>query len=118
MTDQISNRQACFFAYSCQIEKVNGERYIENTKRSESFYDDVSKAISTTDLMSVFEQQTDVNTNCALLVNTVKETINSFTTTKICRRNKYKHKMTPWITYGIIRSIRSRDKLYKKLKKV
>ena len=30
--------------------------------------------------------------------------------------NKYKHKKSKWITYGIIKSIRFRDKLYKKLK--
>ena len=30
--------------------------------------------------------------------------------------NKYKHKKSKWITYGILKSIRFRDKLYKKLK--
>jgi hypothetical protein len=117
MIDQISDHQACFFAFGGQIEKANGDRYIEVTKRSESFFDDVSNAVSATDFMSTFEQQTDVNANCTLFVNTLKEAINTFTTTKICKRNKYKHKFTPWITYGIIRSIRSRDKLYKKMKK-
>ena len=116
MIDQISDHQACFFALNCQLKKENGDHYIKVTKRSESFFDDVRNAICTTDFISAFEQQADVNINCTLFVNTIKEVINSFTTTKICRPNKYKHKMTPWITYGIIRSIRSRDKLYKKFK--
>ena len=30
--------------------------------------------------------------------------------------NKYKHKKSKWITYGILKSIRFRDNLYTKLK--
>merc|ERR1711942_86367 len=35
---------------------------------------------------------------------------------KRVRFNKYKHKDSPWITQGIINSIRFRDNIYKKLK--
>ena len=35
---------------------------------------------------------------------------------KCVKFNKYKHKKSKWITYGILKSIRFRDKLYKKLK--
>ena len=35
---------------------------------------------------------------------------------KVQRANKYKHKLSPWITSGIIRSIKFRDNLYKKFK--
>ena len=31
--------------------------------------------------------------------------------------NKYRHKLTPWITMGLIKSIEYRDTLYKKTKK-
>ena len=34
---------------------------------------------------------------------------------KIVRFRKYKHKISPWITKGILKSIRFRDKLYRKL---
>ena len=33
------------------------------------------------------------------------------------RYNKYKHKFSPWLTSGIIRSIRYIDSLYRKLEK-
>ena len=32
------------------------------------------------------------------------------------RFNKYKHKLSPWITFGILKSLENRDKLYKKMK--
>ena len=35
---------------------------------------------------------------------------------KLVRFNKYKHKLNPWMTIGILKSIKYRDKLYKKLK--
>ena len=35
---------------------------------------------------------------------------------KVKKANKYKHKLTPWITSGIIKSIKYKDKLYKTMK--
>ena len=35
---------------------------------------------------------------------------------RIVKFNRYKHKISPWATSGILRSIKYRDKLYKKLK--
>ncbi len=35
---------------------------------------------------------------------------------KIVKFNKYKHKKSKWITYGIIKSIQTRDNMYKKYK--
>ena len=37
-------------------------------------------------------------------------------TGKLVKFNTYKHKTSKWITYGILKSIRFRDNLYKKLK--
>ena len=37
-------------------------------------------------------------------------------TGKCFKFNKYKHKKSKWITYGILKSIRFRDNLYTKLK--
>ena len=37
---------------------------------------------------------------------------------KIVKFNRYKHKLNPWMTNGILNSIKFRDKLYKKLKKL
>ena len=36
-------------------------------------------------------------------------------TGKFVKFNKYKHKKSKWITYGILKSIRFRDNLYKKI---
>ena len=37
---------------------------------------------------------------------------------KTVKCDKHKHKMTKWVTTGIIKSIKYRDKLYKQLKSI
>ncbi len=36
--------------------------------------------------------------------------------TKLIKYDKYKHKKSKWVTFGIIESIQFRDNLYKKIK--
>ena len=50
------------------------------------------------------------------LQNIIKEGLNTCLPIKTCRFNKYKHKKCPWITSGILQSIKHRDKLYRQLK--
>ena len=40
-----------------------------------------------------------------------------YTTIRTVKFAKHKHKKTNWITYGILKSIKYRDKLYKTLRK-
>ena len=41
----------------------------------------------------------------------------AYTKKKIVKSNRHKHKLSKWITHGIIKSIKYRDKLYKTLKR-
>ena len=56
------------------------------------------------------------DSKCDLSQNFITEGLNKYAPIKICRFNKYKHKRCPWITSGILHSLKHRDKLYKKLK--
>jgi exonuclease III len=117
MLDQISDHQTCFLSYPKLINYMNRVQKKTIIKRSDNFFEDVSNEIDTETIMSVLSEEQDVNANCSNFVNILKQAVDKFTTISKCRVNKYKHKMSPWITYGIMRSIRSRDRLYKKLKK-
>ena len=48
--------------------------------------------------------------------NIINEAINVFMSLRKVKYNKYKHKKTKWISFGIIKSIKYRDNLYKLLK--
>ena len=58
----------------------------------------------------------DPNINYNILETTIKNAKDKYLPIKIVRFNKHKHKKSNWITTGIIKSIKFRDKLYRKLK--
>ena len=58
----------------------------------------------------------DPNENYNLLEEIITDTMNKSIPTVIQKLNKLKHTKTPWITQGIIKSIKFRDKLYFKMK--
>ena len=59
---------------------------------------------------------TDPNKNYEILEKILTENKQKHLPTRFVKFNKYKHKMSPWITSEIIRSIKLKDNLYKKLK--
>ena len=58
----------------------------------------------------------DVNKNYNIMHQEIYDTIEKHTLKKIVKSNRHKHNISKWITHGIIKSIKYRDKLYKKLK--
>ena len=67
-----------------------------------------------TDVMGVISQFDDVNQSCGEFIKILSNAVDKFTTVSTGRIDKRKHKMSPWITRGIIRSIRFRDRLFKR----
>ena len=59
---------------------------------------------------------TDPNHNYDILEHAIKETHSECFLERRVKINVKKHKKTPWITNGILKSINNRNKLYKKLK--
>ena len=69
---------------------------------------------------SLFEPELlqDPNLNYDKLENILTEGYEKCFPIKRKRFNNYKHKINPWITKGIMHSIKFKDSLYKKLKSV
>ena len=59
----------------------------------------------------------DPNENYNIIENIIIDSKNKHIPSKLVRFNKYKHKLSPWITNGILTSISFREKLYHKLGK-
>ena len=60
----------------------------------------------------------DPNENCNKFERTLLDAKSKFLAPKTVRYKKYKHKISPWITSGILHSIEYRDKLYRELKSI
>ena len=75
--------------------------------------------ISHADLYSKLDlrKDADPNINYDIFELTITDAANKHLPTKNIQINKHKHKKSKWITYGIIKSIKFRDRLYMKLKK-
>ena len=58
----------------------------------------------------------DPNSNYTTLCNEILRSKNKHMPSKWVKFNKYKHKKSSWITQGLLKSIKYRDKLYKRLK--
>ena len=58
----------------------------------------------------------DPSVNYNLLEYELTNAINTNTTTKLVKYNKFKHKNNPWITAGLIKSIKLCSKLHLKSK--
>ena len=58
----------------------------------------------------------DVNSNYDIMFNEIHRVVEKHISSKTVKFNQYKHKQSKWITHGVIKSIKYRDKLYKILK--
>ena len=78
----------------------------------------VRDEISTSNLYNKLDKSVvaDVNLNYNIIDCEITKAKNKFMTSKVIKCNRQKHKLSSWITHGILRSIRYRDKLYKHLK--
>ena len=59
----------------------------------------------------------DPNWNYNIIENTLSTLIEKYMPLHKFKFNKYKHKRSPWITSGILKSLKFRDKLYQSMKK-
>ena len=60
----------------------------------------------------------DTNLNYDIIDYKINKAKNKNMTSKLVKFKKHKHKISQWITQGILRSIRFRDNLYKHMKSV
>ena len=88
--------------------KIVSEQAMINVKheiRSDVLYNKLDKSLTA-----------DTNITYEIIHDEIARAKNKCMPSKIVKFNKYKHKKSSWITQGLLKSIRYREKLYKKLK--
>jgi hypothetical protein len=116
----ISDHQPCFISLDfistvyvtskyVTIRSVNDVRAIDNFKRE--IANQCALGSFNTDI------QGDPNENYMLLNNVIINSINKHLPDKKVRFKKHKHKKMKWITYGILKSIKTRDLLHAQIKR-
>ena len=94
-------------------------KYIRINVRSEAGVDSFVADVNDANIHELLDNNliADPNKNYNIIENIITNSKNKHLPTKLVRFNEYKHKLSPWITNGILTSISFRDKLYHKLGK-
>ena len=117
---KISDHLPCFSIIKIQDKLKTKPEYVKVNKNGpdsmDKFVDEVSQRITNADFDS--NLMSDPNDNYNKLETIIKESKEKCLPLTEVKFKKYKHKISPWITFAIINSIKSRDNLYVRWKKV
>ena len=93
-------------------------RYIKITPNDEISLNNFRDYIANSLLTNPIPNDVSLNPNdsYAILEQTIKDAQELHVKPKLIKFKRYKHKISPWITPGILNSIKFRDRLYKKLR--
>ena len=116
--DQFSDHLSCFISLDLMSPKHNYTKFVDLPDYS---YDKIMKLKQTLENVDIYDKldhnsNNDPNENYNILETTIKSAIDEAIPSKKIRFNKYKHRKSPWITNGILKSIEYRDNLYEHLK--
>ena len=114
---KISDHLPCFSIINFSSKEPPKPKFImiqkKGPKEMENFKKEVIQKIK--DCNFDTDPLADPNKNYQLLEKVIADArVKCFPVVKV-KFKKYKHKLTPWITFGLLNSIKHRDKLYVKL---
>ena len=94
------------------------QRYIHSTTHKEEAYTNLASELNKTDTWSNLNKNptADPNLSYNVSIEILQSAKEKHLPSKLIRLKKYKHKISTWITMGILKSIKCRDKLYMTLK--
>ena len=113
----ISDHCGCFsFLSSSKIQKAHYST-IEITPNDDQSMNNFVQGMRECDIMSQLNRDIFSNPNetYVKIESNIKQCISKHLPTKKVKFNKYKHKKTPWITFGLLKSIHTRDNLYPRI---
>jgi len=120
LVTEISDHLPCITSYEIPPKCKKRAKFIKITDRSEKntniFLNKLATGISVTQFNA--DLYCEPNENFNTLEQYMTKTMSQCFPVKRIRFNKYKHKISPWMTNGILKSIHRRDNIYKKLKKL
>lgn len=114
----ISDHLPCFLSLCHQRRSPKPPKYIKlqvkNTNAVEAFISEVER----TDFTEILDKSShaDPTDNYETFQSALASIQNKHLPIRNVKLNKHKHKLSPWCTHGIIKSIKYRDALYKRLK--
>ena len=119
LLQNLSDHSPYFIAIDNLITHPNSFKYIQISTKTDESVSKFKQYLGTVNYQNLFSSNpndTDPNQNYNKLNETITKGMSKFFPTKTVKFNRYKHRKCPWITKGILISIKYRDSLYKQLK--
>ena len=115
---KISDHFPCLVKLEILNDKPKRPKYIQKRVISEAATPNFREELGSSDISSHLNANlmTDPNPECDIFERIAFSAYEKHFPNKRVKVNKHKHKLSPWITTGLIKSIEFRDKLYKRLK--
>ena len=107
-----SDHLPCIVALDIARSKPKQTKYVKTCDHREENLRNFYEAMESSDITYNSDILADPNQNYNILYDKIQLELNNHLPTRSVKFSKYKHKGTNWITQGIIRSIKFRDKLY------
>ena len=116
--DHISDHQAIIVSAETELPR-RPKKYVTIRSNDEQSKIKFCETVAHMNVASLLDIRADVepNNNYAILENSLKTAMDISFTVKRVKFNRKKQKITPWITFDIIRAINERNKLYRKFKR-
>ena len=116
---KISDHLPCFSIINYNIKRNTKPEYVKITKSGPNAIDDFKSEIKESISSTVFDKNplSDPNLNYNKLENIIRVAKERCFPQIEVKFNKYKHKICAWMTFGILNSIKTKDRLYVKWKK-
>ena len=86
----------------------------QDNESTQNFHNETLHSLEQENINNTINKDPNINYN--ILHNIIQHAKTKHMPHKFVRFKKYKHRMSPWITHGIVKSIQYRDNLYKKHK--
>ena len=118
LIQNISDHLPYFIALDILKFKHNAVKYVQISPKCSQSMDNFKQYLQNKNIMATLDTDLNANpdTNYEKLNEIIKSGIENCFPVKTIRFNKYKYKKNPWITEGILISIKYRDSLYKSYK--
>ena len=115
LTKQLSDHQPYFTFLNTVSHTKPLPRYIKITVQNSDSISDFIHEVFSSNVYNKLDQSPNANPNMNydILHDVMQCAKNKHMPYKTVKLKKYKHKKSAWITLGLLKSIRYRDKLYK-----
>ena len=117
--NRLSDHQPCFLFIDIHITRRSSPKFIQIHNLTPHSLLSACNDLKEIDICAKLDKSptADVDQNYNIMYQEIHTVMNKYTTMRTVKFAKHKHKKTNWITYGVLKSIKYRDKLYKTLRK-